>query len=310
MHSRSRRFPYPVAARVRVVTPPVSPDGEQLSLERAYRQLNLVPFGSPLGHPDDDWLIEHIPLAREMIEDETGRTIAPQTLEAVFDRFPTSSWVAGVSVPSDFAALGPYFTLPGSPVTAIVSVTYADVADVTDEVLTDGVVINDTRDLINSNASSLTITDSAGTPLSLTLGIDYTVAIVTGRITRITFLSALGTQPYLASYSYPVDTVLDLETVVLDNSVEPARLYILNGETWPSASSVPNAVRILYDAGYYLDGFSPMDFPLPWRLRGAMELVLAHLYRNREATTDLSLVDLPLGIANMVRKLRLDLGMA
>lgn len=310
MFSRSRRFPYPTVARVRVVTPPVSPDGEQISLARAYRQLNLVPFGSPLGHPDDDWLTEHIPVAREMIEDPTGRTLAPQTLEATFDRFPTSSWTRGVSIPADYAALGPYFELPGSPVSAIISVTYADVADAADEMLTAGVTINDTRDLANANASALTITDSAGTPLLLTLDTDYTVAIVTGRISRVTFLTAPGTQPYLASYSYPVDTVLDLETVVLDHSVEPARLYILTGETWPVASCVPNAIRIVYAAGYNLDGDSPLDFPLPARLRGAMELVLAHLYRNRESTTDLNLVDLPQGVANMIRKLRLDLGMA
>lgn len=102
---------------------------------------------------------------------------------------------------------------------------------------------------------------------------------------------------------------------VLDNYVQPARLSLAYGASWPTALDFANSVKIQYVAGYSLADDSPQINPLPSGIRAAMLLMLGHLFENREATAQStatsSLVDeLPLGVAALLERYRLRLSMA
>jgi hypothetical protein len=62
------------------------------------------------------------------------------------------------------------------------------------------IVIGQTVMLQNTNVTSLVITDSAGTPITLTSGVQYTPNLPYG---LVTFNAIPGTQPYKAAYTKP-----------------------------------------------------------------------------------------------------------
>lgn len=105
------------------------------------------------------------------------------------------------------------------------------------------------------------------------------------------------------------------EAVYADGQVHPdlygldvhrARLYPVNG--WPAVTAAPNAVRIRYLAGYGVD--SDGGEALPKAIRAAMLLVIGHLYKNRESTTERAMATLPMGVESLLRPRRVRLGMA
>lgn len=67
------------------------------------------------------------------------------------------------------------------------------------------------------------------------------------------------------------------------------------GASWPAADDREDAVKITYVAGF---GNAATDIP-PGILQ-AVRLVAAHFYENREATTDLRLAPLPLGVEDLL----------
>jgi uncharacterized phiE125 gp8 family phage protein len=78
-----------------VVTPPPF---EPVSMEMVYTHLRLDPDGSPLTHPDDDLLREHITTAREFVETGTRRALVQQTLRLSTHAFPIYAggcWLSG-----------------------------------------------------------------------------------------------------------------------------------------------------------------------------------------------------------------------
>jgi uncharacterized phiE125 gp8 family phage protein len=98
---------------------------------------------------------------------------------------------------------------------------------------------------------------------------------------------------------------------VLDRYSSPARLTPLaNAQLWPTLEGATNLVKVQYTAGYGdidSDGFGE---PLPGSAKTALLLMVGHLYRNREATTDSAMATLPLGVQSMLRPYRARLGMA
>lgn len=103
----------------------VRPTDEPLTLADARRHLRLTAYtGSPLGHPDDDWIETFgIPASREFCEWETGLSLAPQTFRLTLDRFPHAN-----------ASAGTYWTPRGgirlpfaAPLIEIDSLVYTDV---------------------------------------------------------------------------------------------------------------------------------------------------------------------------------------
>ena len=71
------------------------------------------------------------------------------------------------------------------------------------------------------------------------------------------------------------ETTFAASRYFVDNVREPARIVLRNGETFPTALRVANAIKIVYVAGYK----SPFSIPEPLRL--GMLQHIAHLYEHR-----------------------------
>ena len=209
---------------LRVITDAVN---EPITLAETWLHLRLDAYGSPLEHPDDAWLTEMIPAARQLCEMEHGSSMAPQVLELSLQGFPTA-YRQGV---------GDLIALPMGPVAGVQSVSY---------------------------------TDSTGAVVTLTEGVDYTV----------------------------------------DLTSDPCYVYPYLGTCWPAPALVPGAVKIRYNAGYTTASDSPNDMPLPKFMRSAILLTLGHLYENREATTDLVLTELPMGVKSLLSRNKQRMGFA
>lgn len=105
-----------------------------------------------------------------------------------------------------------------------------------------------------------------------------------------------------------VDQTVPPSDYVIDTFSAPYATSVLD---LPSAYTLPNAVKVQYVAGYSLPGASPQDTsPLPWSLRAMILVVLGHLYENREETTELKLMELPLGAKALGDRYRVRLGFA
>lgn len=105
-----------------------------------------------------------------------------------------------------------------------------------------------------------------------------------------------------------VDASGDLQTMdAADYAVDKTQVmpWLLPafGMSWPSTASVANAVRVTFDSGYTGDAIPP-------QARAAILMTVGHLFKNREAVTDVSMIELPIGIEYLLRPLRVRLGMA
>jgi len=103
---------------------------------------------------------------------------------------------------------------------------------------------------------------------------------------------------------------------LLDNIWEPARIFPMPGQMWPSCLYVPNAVRIRYTAGYGdkvsvdpspVDGEVPKGAgsqPIPGRVKTAILQLLANWYENREAATAGMMKEIPNHVSMLLWSLR------
>lgn len=101
--------------KYRVITPPTA---EPLTLDDARAHLRIEPFGSPLEHPDDDYVQSLITVAREFCEQYLERSLATQTIELVNDSF-----------------YAPIY-LPNLPIQSVDSLTYVDINGATQTLAT------------------------------------------------------------------------------------------------------------------------------------------------------------------------------
>lgn len=121
-------------------------------------------------------------------------------------------------------------------------------------------------------------------------------------------ISSVTSVTYLDSAGAPV--VLSPTLYTLDNWSEPSWLYPAVDTTWPTVYGAPNAITIRYLAGYTLPNGSPADMPLPKSIKSAMLLIVAHLFENREQSTELKLMNLPLAAESLLDRWRLRLPIA
>lgn len=87
-------------------------------------------------------------------------------------------------------------------------------------------------------------------------------------ISSLTYIDGAGAIQTLAENQY-----------TLDASHEPPRIYSAYGVTYPSARSVPAAVRIRYVSGY---GSKSHQIPEP--IRHAIKMIVADLFNNPESS--------------------------
>lgn len=104
---------------------------------------------------------------------------------------------------------------------------------------------------------------------------------------------------------------VDSATYTLDTRVTPAILRLLDDQSWPTDVGTVNAgIKVNYVVGYSGDADSPMVYPLPKSIKVAILLILAHLYRNRENSTVVSLQTIPFGATALLGPLKRKMGFA
>jgi len=111
--------------------------------------------------------------------------------------------------------------------------------------------------------------------------------------------------PPLLSVSYvkywDVSDVLqtwDASKYVVDNNDEDDRatLFPAINQSYPSTRAFPNAVEVRFIAGYWDTSTSPDTDSTPQAIKQAIMLLVAHLYENREATTQrFEITETPMG---------------
>jgi uncharacterized phiE125 gp8 family phage protein len=129
----------------------------------------------------------------------------------------------------------------------------------------------------------------------------------------------------IAMDEFPEDTIVELPagpvvsvtSVTVDGEVVAEANYELDTYTrpdrllpvteWAASTATTNAIKIRYVAGY---GDGTDETPIPYALRAAILLVLAHLYEHREDATERALSSIPLGAKALMRPLRVKRGMA
>lgn len=80
---------------------------------------------------------------------------------------------------------------------------------------------------------------------------------------------------------------------------------------WPRFTKATNGIRLQFRAGYASEEDPDSDAPrLPPAIRSAILLVMAHLYENREDSTEKALLSIPTGATALLRPKRVRLGFA
>jgi uncharacterized phiE125 gp8 family phage protein len=143
-------------------------------------------------------------------------------------------------------------------------------------------MIQAAREAVEQRTNRSLITQSRTMKMDYFPGSD-TITLLNGPIQSVTSVKYYNTSEVLTTMSasdYWVDLYAD-------------RLIIKN--SWPSVYDMPNAVEIIYVAGY---GDNASDIPGP--LKNAIYMTLAHIHGNREAVVVngngiVGAVELPMG---------------
>ena len=77
----------------------------------------------------------------------------------------------------------------------------------------------------------------------------------------------------------------------IDTGSLPGRIRLRYGASWPNAICHPLAVTIVYVAG-----FGPAGALVPEAIKHAIRLLAAHLYENREASSPITVNQVPYGV--------------
>lgn len=104
-----------------------------------------------------------------------------------------------------------------------------------------------------------------------------------------------------------VDQLLDPDKYRISRFFNPPLLYPTYGTSWPMVRRDIDSVRIKYNVGYPSGNSPPETIPEP--IRTAMFLLIGHFYDNREAISDKSMTEVPLGVCAMLDKYRQALGL-
>lgn len=75
---------------------------------------------------------------------------------------------------------------------------------------------------------------------------------------------------------------------------EPSRIQPVYGGSWPVALNTLNAVQVTFVAGYGNAAAVPAE------LKQVIAMLVAHYYENREATTDVELLDVPHAVKDIL----------
>lgn len=103
-------------------------------------------------------------------------------------------------------------------------------------------------------------------------------------VTSIAYVDSDGATQTLSTDVYDVDT----ESM-------PGIVYRAYNQSWPTTRTQRNAVTITYVAGY-----GDENAEIPEDARHAILMTVAHLFENREASTEKALKDVPMGVRSLL----------
>ena len=104
-------------------------------------------------------------------------------------------------------------------------------------------------------------------------------------VTSIKYIDTNDVEQTLNSTNYDVDVIS-----------KPARIIPSYGNSWPSG--IRSKLNPIYVE--YITGFGADSSYVPDTIKWAMYMLIGHFYENREATTDLKLVETPEGVHNLL----------
>jgi uncharacterized phiE125 gp8 family phage protein len=109
-------------------------------------------------------------------------------------------------------------------------------------------------------------------------------------VTSIQYVDITGVLQTLGPSTYTVDT-----------DSEPGRIALAPNCYWPATYPQINAVKVTYVAGYGTDGTL-----VPEEIKLAIEMLAAHFYERREATTEAKLMTVPLAVDDLLDLCRIE----
>ena len=96
----------------------------------------------------------------------------------------------------------------------------------------------------------------------------------------ITYVDSDGTTSTMPSSDYTVNL-----------NEKPGNIALAYNASWPDCRVQPNSVTVTYVAGH-----STVASGIPYTVKVAIQQIVAHWYRNREAVTEQSMSQLPLAL--------------
>lgn len=93
-------------------------------------------------------------------------------------------------------------------------------------------------------------------------------------------------------------TTMDTADYMVDLKGHVAAVRLKAGKSWPTIAAeerAANAVEVAFTSGYASAG------AVPERLKTALHLLTGHLYEHREATTPLTITELPVGLQAVIQ---------
>jgi hypothetical protein len=90
-------------------------------------------------------------------------------------------------------------------------------------------------------------------------------------------------------------TTLDVAEYRVDRQATPGVCRPLYGKTWPSHLMDQNSTVVTWYAGYSVTGTS-----VPAPVKAAILLLVAHLWKHREASAEVTLTEIPFGVKTML----------
>lgn len=110
----------------------------------------------------------------------------------------------------------------------------------------------------------------------------------------ITYVNELGDEIEVDPALYEIDTTTTPREVILTPDSE-----------WPDdVGDVNYPVVVNYFVGYSAPGESPQSLPMPKHIKGALLMIVAHLWKNRENESAVALQTVPLGARQILNTIK------
>jgi hypothetical protein len=276
----------------RLIAPPLQ---EPISLALAKLHLRI----NASWTAEDTLISAFITAARQYAEKYMNRSFFPQTWELALDHFPWANWFSGTTILAEVRENWPFWSayldvlaikLPYPRALAVNSVVYLDSTS--------------TPQTLSASTYALDV-DSMPARLYPLYNMSWPTqqAVLPGSV-KVNFTAGSFCTPQVDSLLVPTSGPFTVSlsqganylgmASLLDQSAEPvsfaATAVLTNGVITGYTLTVPSGYAAQYiTATYYVP-------QIPQTMIAAMLLTIGHLYKNREATVETAMQNLPYGV--------------